>query len=228
MKHTLLLAGAALTLAMTHPAAAATNLIVNGDFNGTGNFAGEYITITGDNPPAGFGWSVTGSVDVFKTDSRFGGDPDPIGGDPYALDLVGVGTEGGIYQPFFTQAGKTYRLTFDFANNPFIGSAAMQVGLLGGGDFIVKEDVFHSGSTTTAMDWQTMSFEFTAVDDISFVSFKNTAGAFAGGMYLDNVSVVDLSESGVPEPATWALMIAGFGLAGTALRSRRRLAPTAV
>ena len=28
----------------------------------------------------------------------------------------------------------------------------------------------------------------------------------------------------VPEPATWALMIAGFGLAGTALRSRRRAA----
>ena len=26
----------------------------------------------------------------------------------------------------------------------------------------------------------------------------------------------------VPEPGTWALMIAGFGLAGTALRSRRR------
>lgn len=30
--------------------------------------------------------------------------------------------------------------------------------------------------------------------------------------------------AGVPEPAAWALMIAGFGLAGTALRRRRRFA----
>ncbi|MBT9473847.1 MAG: PEPxxWA-CTERM sorting domain-containing protein [Phenylobacterium sp.] len=30
-------------------------------------------------------------------------------------------------------------------------------------------------------------------------------------------------SSAVPEPATWAMMIAGFGLAGSALRSRRAL-----
>jgi hypothetical protein len=39
--------------------------------------------------------------------------------------------------------------------------------------------------------------------------------------YLDNILVQ--STVGVPEPAGWALMIAGFGLAGSALR-RRRLA----
>ena len=32
---------------------------------------------------------------------------------------------------------------------------------------------------------------------------------------------------GVPEPATWALMLAGFGLAGASLRRRRALHPTA-
>ena len=34
----------------------------------------------------------------------------------------------------------------------------------------------------------------------------------------------DLPMGGVPEPATWSLLIGGFGLAGTALRRRRRLA----
>ena len=48
---------------------------------------------------------------------------------------------------------------------------------------------------------------FVAFDDITFGS------ATAGG--------------GVPEPATWALMIAGMGLAGGALRRRRSLAAVA-
>lgn len=38
--------------------------------------------------------------------------------------------------------------------------------------------------------------------------------------YLDNV-LVQSTPLGVPEPASWALMIAGFGLAGSALRRRR-------
>jgi hypothetical protein len=35
------------------------------------------------------------------------------------------------------------------------------------------------------------------------------------------------SVGGVPEPATWAMMILGFGLVGATARSRRRLAPAA-
>ncbi|MDZ4373816.1 MAG: PEPxxWA-CTERM sorting domain-containing protein [Phenylobacterium sp.] len=40
---------------------------------------------------------------------------------------------------------------------------------------------------------------------------------------IDRTSIVDFQvvETGVPEPTTWALMIGGFGLAGTALRRRR-------
>ena len=48
-------------------------------------------------------------------------------------------------------------------------------------------------------------------DDESFV-FTNTATAVNGA---------------VPEPATWALMISGFGLAGAALRRRQRPAASA-
>jgi hypothetical protein len=33
---------------------------------------------------------------------------------------------------------------------------------------------------------------------------------------------VRFTGSAVPEPATWAMMITGFGLAGTALRAARR------
>ncbi|WP_374657338.1 PEPxxWA-CTERM sorting domain-containing protein [Phenylobacterium sp.] len=41
------------------------------------------------------------------------------------------------------------------------------------------------------------------------------------------LSEVRFSGSAVPEPATWAMMIAGFGLAGVALRSRRMLGQAA-
>ena len=37
------------------------------------------------------------------------------------------------------------------------------------------------------------------------------------GAAIDNVAVT----AGVPEPATWALMLVGFGGLGAALRSRR-------
>ena len=47
------------------------------------------------------------------------------------------------------------------------------------------------------------------------------------GYGLDNVVLtydgVRAPPGGVPEPTSWALMIAGFGLAGTALRRRRQL-----
>jgi hypothetical protein len=39
--------------------------------------------------------------------------------------------------------------------------------------------------------------------------------------YLDNI-LVQSTPMGVPEPASWALMILGFGLAGVTVRGRRR------
>lgn len=41
------------------------------------------------------------------------------------------------------------------------------------------------------------------------------------GSYGGNVTFVPFA-SGAPEPASWAMMILGFGLAGTAMRYRRR------
>jgi hypothetical protein len=44
------------------------------------------------------------------------------------------------------------------------------------------------------------------------------------GSYSGTVSFVPTSA--VPEPATWAMMIIGFGAAGTMVRTRRKLVPT--
>ncbi|WP_293351476.1 PEPxxWA-CTERM sorting domain-containing protein [Phenylobacterium sp.] len=54
--------------------------------------------------------------------------------------------------------------------------------------------------------------------------FQSDYSAFARGLLLDNVIVTGTpAVSAAPEPAAWALMILGFGAAGSMLR-RRRLA----
>ncbi|MDP3856114.1 PEPxxWA-CTERM sorting domain-containing protein [Phenylobacterium sp.] len=64
-------------------------------------------------------------------------------------------------------------------------------------------------STGVGSGWNGGTF-VGAVDNVSFAFGRDTAS-------------FDFEVSAVPEPATWALMISGFGLAGVALR-RRRLA----
>jgi hypothetical protein len=60
-------------------------------------------------------------------------------------------------------------------------------------------------------------------------AFTNIAEfQWTGSAQIDNLVVNDARvTAGVPEPASWALMIAGFGLAGAALRQRKRLAMAA-
>ena len=71
-----------------------------------------------------------------------------------------------------------------------------------------------------------------ALSDFGVNSFKFAPTAFNlpdgvtvnAGDYLVNNRFIDplaAPGGGVPEPASWALMIAGFGLAGAALRRRR-------
>lgn len=54
----------------------------------------------------------------------------------------------------------------------------------------------------------------TAGEHFNSITFSSTGNSFE----VDNLAV----SAGVPEPASWALMILGFGGAGAALRSQRR------
>jgi hypothetical protein len=64
-------------------------------------------------------------------------------------------------------------------------------------------------------------FTFTAADGVNGVVFSSTDPAFE----FDNIAA---SIAGVPEPATWAMMILGFGFVGFMMRSNRQKTAIAV
>ena len=57
--------------------------------------------------------------------------------------------------------------------------------------------------------------------EVFFSDRQNVGSEFDLNLLSDDVVI---TAPGVPEPASWALMIAGFGLAGAALRRRRTVA----
>lgn len=59
--------------------------------------------------------------------------------------------------------------------------------------------------------------------DISAYAFDADL-AVEGDRFVNYAFIERIAGPGIPEPATWALMIGGFGLAGAALRRRRAAA----
>ncbi|HEY9234790.1 MULTISPECIES: PEPxxWA-CTERM sorting domain-containing protein [Phenylobacterium] len=64
-----------------------------------------------------------------------------------------------------------------------------------------------------------MTYQFEK--SVTSVLFSSSQNSFE----FDNIATL---SSAVPEPATWAMLIAGFGLAGSAIRSRRQKAALAL
>jgi len=92
--------------------------------------------------------------------------------------------------------------------------------LLGGGTVSETIDTDPNNILTYSLNstFQNLtSVSITAELPVMGISISNGAGLSAD---FDNIVATDAA---VPEPATWALMIAGFGLAGGVLRRRRLL-----
>jgi hypothetical protein len=62
----------------------------------------------------------------------------------------------------------------------------------------------------------------------SFDAPKTIVFGAGDGTPADNYGGVSLRFTAVPEPATWTMMVLGFGGAGLMLRTRRRVAPVPV
>lgn len=122
--------------------------------------------------------------------------------------------------------GKTYSVGFDYGfaqQSGFNGTTIqnMSVGFAG----VTKTTANFTLPSHNFSGWMHTSYDFvatSATDTLSFLAYGNLpVPPFA---LLDGVS---FSPDTVPEPATWAMLIAGFGMVGATARRRRANAVTA-
>ena len=233
MRRVLLLA-TAMTMLASGPALAAS--LVNGGFEQPGGLAAAFL------PPGSTyitGWTTVdatpgGDSDVqYSSNASFGSYGVVASEGTHYLDLTGVSGRGKgvISNAVAVNAGEKYRVAFDVgaffvAGQGSYGDATVDLlvnGLLAG-SFTNTMDLKAAGS-----DWRRFSYDFTAASPsvrLTFLSSTSLASSSLG-VGLDNVTFESLGGapvgSAVPEPATWAMMIAGFGLAGASLRRRRAI-----
>ncbi len=220
------LAGCALSV--TAPAHAA-NLLQNGSFE-AGYSGAPWETYTATHSPGPTDhfayWQIDfGQVDIINT-LWDGSDADTLKNDA-SVDMNGS-LGGGISQVFATTVGALYHVSFDIAGN-YAGAPvtkhmdAKVAGVTLPNAAIVSNhytfDV--TGKSATNMGWESRGFDFIATESTTRISFASTITGNAG-MALDNVEVTLGTAAPVPEPETYAMMLAGLGLLGFAARRRKQ------
>lgn len=264
MRKSFLTAIAAMLLASA-PAAAAVNLVQNGNFEqttlpGSYGFGDRYAVnqVTGWSTD-GYSFVFTpgqadtvgaegerGHVWLWGPDYAYGNgrsdnglpDTSPAGGNFIASN--GAYEASPISQLINgLQVGQSYQLSFYWA-------AAQQMGYNGASqqDWTVSlgGQTFQTATVTNEshgfVPWQQASFTYTATSTSEVLSFlaNGTPSGTPPFTLLDGVSLTPLFQSsvrrgtlglgvlGVPEPSSWAMMIAGFGAVGVSLRRQRRMA----
>lgn len=215
MKKVALLAAAAAAVAMAAPATAAPT-IVNGSFEtATVNPGSGFVTL-GNGSTAITGWVVGGlGIDYVGTYWQ-------AAQGTRSIDLSG-NDKGSISQLLTDLViGQKYRVAFSLAGNPDGGGSTKVAVASDGGSQTGVFSFSNTGTSRANMGWQTQVFDFTATALTANLTFSASVND-PYGPALDNVSI-----SAVPEPATWGLMILGFGAIGAFLRRRAPRRTTAL
>ncbi len=229
-------------------ASASTNLVTNGGFetwglSGSDEFSTNYAPGNGQLQ----GWTTSGLAFVFVPGDhtavgRYGGFElyGPANGYNNGLTTSAQGgnyiasdADRGYGAPITQlisglEVGKTYNVSFEWAAGQQLNYAgatfeSWQVSLLDSNNVVTTD--YRTATVTNPQGgfqaWQTDTFSFVATETAQTLRFWADGGP--GGVppfaLLDGVS---LTAAAVPEPSTWVMLVAGFGLVGAAARRRGR------
>lgn len=132
---------------------------------------------------------------------------------------------GNFQEGNFVPPNASFTLTPSPVTGPDQTFSASQVNLQCGDAFVTCNSVTFSTDFSPGFDSIAINFTTGSGDQSVYYYFSPKAFGVDGvynqdaGAFFNNAT---LTVAGVPEPATWAMMIAGSGLAGAALRRSKK------
>ncbi len=209
-KVTLMAAGIALGALANAPAQAVS--IANPSFESFNpgfdpSTGSGFLQLSGSQLP---GWTINGSIDHIQ---QYWTPQDGL----RSIDLNGLGA-GTISQTLTgLTTGTQYIVSFFISGNPDnAGSPNPKTATLTLGSLVNPVSyTLTAANSSTNMLWQQVSYAFVADETGTALVQLASTQENAYGLAVDNFSI-----SAAPEPATWGMMIFGFGVAGFALRRR--------
>ena len=229
--------------AQATPSATPINLIKNGSFESPAINNGTWTVVPGKNYlSAGntsgatkymLDWDtdLTSGVEVrrnvagvaqegfnfIELDSHFGN----FNNATFDNNTHGNSTNSWISQTVNTSLGQVYHLSYWYSPRAGSQSGDNQINVfwndvkLGGGTF--SNSGSGSGQSGNWTNWQHFEFDVVGYGNTGTLKFADAGTANTYGASLDNVSLV----AAVPEPETYALMMAGLGAVAFMARRRR-------